>query len=91
MLVKDVISFLENKQKIWAFCLIRKNSKIKEIHYWFSKNKDLKIYDMASVFGHELAHATGIKSEHTAGKYAAVSSFVLMLLMPEIKRKLKRK
>ena len=82
--IKEIISFLEEKQKIWAYCRIYKNNE-REIHYWFSRNKDLKIYDIASLFSHEVAHAIGIKSEITANKYSAVSTFILMILLKKFK------
>jgi len=91
--IKEIIFYLENKQKIWAYCRIYKNTKNnknnkREIHYWFSKNKNLKIYDIASIFGHEISHAVGIKSEDTANKYATVSAFVLTILLQNFKKEL---
>jgi len=85
--IKEIIFYLENKQKIWAYCRIYKDNK-REIHYWFSKNKNLKIYDIASIFGHEISHAVGIKSEDTANKYATVSAFVLTILLQNFKKEL---
>jgi hypothetical protein len=81
MTIKEIIDYLENEQKLWAYCVVHTKKDLREIHYWFSKNRNLKIYDIASIFAHELAHAIGIKNEDTANKYAAITNYTLMILL----------
>jgi len=70
------------KRKIWGFYRYGNPS---EIHFWFHKSCNNK--QIMNLLAHEIAHASGYKSENSAIKVAAISTFAQYILNKYSKRK----
>jgi len=72
------------RKKAWGFCRHLKGQH--EITFWI--HKDVSIQKIAHLLAHEIAHAAGNKSEDTANKYGAITSFTLDLILKFFKQRL---
>ncbi len=87
--VKQTIE--ETKRRgLWGFCSYNKGSMYREIHYWIDKG-NVDLCDIGELLCHEVAHATGVKSENYAIRYAYVASTVIQFLMRDFVLKGKKK
>ena len=78
------------KHKKWGFCKRPgKNLLGGKIFFWVSDKAD--ILDMIFVLAHEIAHTAGCKSENSANKVAAISSFAVHVASRFSKGKIKLK
>jgi len=74
------------RKKFWGFCRHLKGQH--EITFWV--HKDATIQEITHLLAHEIAHAAGNKSEDTANKHGAITSFTLDLIMKFFRRRLSR-
>jgi len=74
------------KKKVWGFCRHSKGQH--NITFWV--HKDASIQTIAHILAHEIAHAAGNKSEDTANKHGAITSFTVDLIMKFFRRRLSR-
>lgn len=69
------------KKHIWGFY------RSSEVHFWYDKTCDIN--QIMNLMSHEIAHSAGYKSENSAMKVAAISTFTLHVLSIYCKDKIK--
>lgn len=87
--VSDVIESVK-RLGMWGFCDLHTfGDKNPVIHYWVGPEAKKDKIKVMELFSHEIAHASGYKSERMATKFGGISAFSYMAMMQEIYKKSK--
>ena len=84
--LREAISILKGVGR-WGFCRYSQDGDPAEIHFW--ADPECHIYNIAHIFGHEMAHLAGYKSEEDADKIGHIASFAMTLCNRHYKNKIK--